>query len=162
MVFDRLKALFGSKRVVAAKMARFEKWLVTVSAPEARAMFNRVLSRPRRMQVSTQHHNVDTSTLPPEAAAFFGLYQRVNGGGVVLDFDAIVKAEGIEGGLVIGTDIEHARVVLLNDDSVIVADDDPFNATTAPFAYPTVWHYLLDVDAFSYPEDSEAARLAAA
>jgi hypothetical protein len=44
-----------------------------------------------------------------------------------------------------GTDIEHAEVVVRADGTVFVVDDDGQSSPDLSDAYPSVWHYLLEV-----------------
>jgi hypothetical protein len=165
MIFDRIRAAFDSNDEIGARLGRFRAWLSTLPREDARAMALRTLALSQRFRITPGTGEARASTvtsLPSDARALFEMFARIEGGGAVLDAAAISRTADQLQSFVVGSDIEHADIMLRADGTAFIADTDVSAAGVQPFNYLSLWHYLLEVDAFTWPHDSEAARAAAA
>jgi hypothetical protein len=156
-----LRGLF-SKRDTIQRLGSFERWLSTVPIESARAMAERAISSRWHVQPQDPGHRVELPLRDREALQLFQKFASVDAGGALISIASIAASPNWPNAFVIGDDIEHASVVLLDDGTVIVEDVDVLGGAVTPFRYPSIWHYILEVDAFTFPTVSEAAAAAAA
>ena len=164
MVIKKLRAMFQSNRRLAERLAQFRAWLIKLPVDDARVLALRALVVPGHFVLS---HREDTTSpilsgVPADIREFLDQYSYVEAGGAIIDSSITGPAPDFPDSLVIGSDIEHADLILRSDGTVFVADTDTREGLATPFSYPSLWHYLLEVEAFTWPDQSEAARIAAA
>jgi hypothetical protein len=103
----------------------------------------------------TEPHTLD---LPPGVRALFRTYEMISAGGMELRRAEVSPYPRDQSLVQIGTDIDGVAVVVRPADGyVFVIEDDGQEVPDMTDAYPSVWHYLLEVAEHTFGHKSRPA-----
>jgi hypothetical protein len=100
----------------------------------------------------------DDLNLHSTVRSLFTAYKMISGGGMELRRAEVCPYSRDRSLVQIGTDIDGAAVVVRPvDGRVFVVEDDGQNDIDLTDAYPSVWHYVLEVAEHTFPNKSRRA-----
>jgi hypothetical protein len=89
---------------------------------------------------------------PPAVQELFATHRRIALGGMELRTELVEAWRRDAAFHCIGTDLDHADVVVRRDDgSLAIVEDDGAASPAFDDVHASVWHYLLTVEALAHP-----------
>lgn len=96
---------------------------------------------------------VALAALPPAARRLFEAFPCIEAGGAILGERRLAPADSPPDAIVLGEDIEHARILVGRArEAVWVVEATSPAEPEPPYLSPSIWHYLILIRETSAPE----------